>query len=187
LGEGAAILVLETLERARARQARIWAVLRGWGMTNDAFHLTAPDEQGRGLAESMTLAMKMAGVGPDEICYVNAHGTGTSLNDEAEVKAYESAFQDRRHPIPVSSSKSYFGHCLGAAGTLESVVTILSARLGILFPTLRLNDPIESPVVDWLVGEPRRQRVPLGMTVSAGFGGSNASLIFGLDDGSDRV
>ena len=187
LGEGAAILVLETLERARARQAQIWAVLRGWGMTNDAFHLTAPDEQGRGLAESMTLAMKMAGVGPDEICYVNAHGTGTSLNDAAEIKAYESAFRDRRHPIPVSSSKSYFGHCLGAAGALESVVTILSARLGILFPTLRLNDPIESPVVDWLVGEPRRQRVPLGMTVSAGFGGSNTSLIFGLDDGSDRV
>jgi 3-oxoacyl-[acyl-carrier-protein] synthase II len=187
LGEGAAILVLETLERARARQARIWAVLRGWGMTNDAFHLTAPDEQGRGLAESITLAMQMAGVGPDEIGYVNAHGTGTDLNDAAEVRAYEAAFRNRRHPIPVSSSKSYFGHCLGAAGALEAVVTILSVRSGVLFPTLRLNDPIESSAVDWLMGEPRRQRVPLAMTASAGFGGSNTSLVFGLDGGSDRV
>jgi len=182
LGEGAAILVLETVARARARQAKIWAVLRGWAMTNDAFHPTAPQQQGRGLADCITSAMKMAGVRSDQIGYVNAHGTGTPLNDPAEVKAYESAFGERRDPIPVSSSKSYFGHCLGAAGALESVVTILSMRSGTLFPTLRLSAPLETPALDWLLGAPRRQSLPLAMTVSAGFGGSNASLIFGLEE-----
>lgn len=182
LGEGAAVFVLETVEHALARNAPILAVLRGWAMTNDAFHQTAPDEQGRGLAQCIKQSMKMAGVSPDEIGYVNSHGTGTPLNDVAEVKAYEAAFHERSTPIPVSSTKSYFGHCLGAAGALETAVTIASMRNAALFPTLRLADPIESPLVDWLAGEPRRQALPLAMTVSAGFGGSNASLIFELPD-----
>jgi 3-oxoacyl-(acyl-carrier-protein) synthase len=126
----------------------------------------------------MLSAMKMAGVTPDEIGYVNAHGTGTPLNDRAETKAYESAFGVRNRPIPVSSTKSYFGHCLGAAGALEAAVTISAIRSGALFPTLRLNDPIDSPCVDWLVREPRYESLPMAMTVSAGFGGSNAALIF---------
>jgi 3-oxoacyl-[acyl-carrier-protein] synthase II len=180
LGEGAAVFVLETIEHAMARNAPILAVLRGWAMTNDAFHQTAPDEQGRGLAHCITQAMAMAGVGPDEIGYVNSHGTGTPLNDVAEVKAYETAFRERSAPIPVSSTKSYFGHCLGAAGALEAAVTIAGMRNGALFPTLRLADPIESSGVDWLAGQPRRMPLPLAMTVSAGFGGSNASLIFEL-------
>ena len=197
LGEGAAVFVLETIAHARARNAPILAVLRGWAMTNDAFHQTAPDEQGRGLARSIALGMAMAGVEADAVGYVNAHGTGTLLNDVAEVKAYETAFQSRKSPIPVSSTKSYFGHCLGAAGALEAAVTIVSMRSAMLFPTLRLTDPIESPAIDWLRGEPRRQPVPVGMTVSAGFGGSNTSLVFelpgdgfpeeGLPGGSDRV
>jgi 3-oxoacyl-[acyl-carrier-protein] synthase II len=187
LGEGAAVLVLETIEHARERNAPIWGVLRGWAMTNDAYHLTAPQEHGRGVADSMIQAMKMAGVAPDDIGYLNAHGTGTLLNDTAEVRGYELAFANRSKPIPVSSTKSYFGHCLGAAGSLEAVVTLLSVRSGALFPTLRLSDPIDSPVVDWLVGKPRRQPALLGMTVSAGFGGSNTCLIFGLDDGFDPV
>jgi 3-oxoacyl-[acyl-carrier-protein] synthase II len=179
LGEGAAMLVLERPQRARERGAKILAVLRGWGMTNDAFHPTAPHEEGLGLAQSMILAMKMAGVGPDQIGCVNAHGTGTYLNDVAETKAYEAVFRGRRDPIPVSSTKSYIGHCLAAAGALESVITILSLRSGVLFPTLRLSDPIPSSVIDWVIREPRQQSSPLAMSASAGFGGSNATLVFG--------
>jgi 3-oxoacyl-(acyl-carrier-protein) synthase len=179
LGEGAAVLVLETLAGAMARNAKVLAVLRGWAMTNDAFHPTAPQQQGSGLAECMRLAMEMAEVSSDDIGYVNAHGTGTPLNDVAEANAYENAFRERSRPIPVSSTKSYFGHCLGAAGALEAAITITAIRSGALFPTLRLTDPIESPGVDWLRGEVRRQALPLAMSASAGFGGSNTVLIFG--------
>jgi 3-oxoacyl-[acyl-carrier-protein] synthase II len=179
LGEGSAVLVLETLAGARARNANVLAVLHGWAMTNDAFHSTAPQEQGNGLADCMRRSMEMAEVSCDEIGYVNAHGTGTPLNDIAEAKAYETAFRGRSRPVPVSSTKSYFGHCLGAAGALEAAITITAVRCGALFPTLRLTDPIESPGVDWLRGEVRRQPLPLAMSVSAGFGGSNTALIFG--------
>ena len=178
LGEGAAVLVLETLERAEARNANILAVLRGWAMTNDAFHSTAPQTQGNGLADCMRLAMEMAEVPGDGIGYVNAHGTGTPLNDIAETNAYETVFRKRRRPVPVSSTKSYFGHCLGAAGALEAIIAIIAVRCGALLPTLRLTDPIESPSVDWLRGKVLCQEVPPAMSVSAGFGGSNAALIF---------
>jgi 3-oxoacyl-[acyl-carrier-protein] synthase II len=122
--------------------------------------------------------MDMAEVSGDEIGYVNAHGTGTPLNDSAEANAYEIAFRGRSRPIPVSSTKSYFGHCLGAAGAVEAAITIMSIRAGALLPTLRLTNPIESPAVDWLRGEVKRQPLPLAMSVSSGFGGSNAVLIF---------
>jgi 3-oxoacyl-[acyl-carrier-protein] synthase II len=178
LGEGAAVLVLETLDAAVRRNANVFAVLRGWAMTNDAFHSTAPHQQGNGLADCMRLAMEKAGVGGDKIGYVNAHGTGTPLNDIAETHAYETAFRERTNPIPVSSTKSYFGHCLGAAGALEAAITIMAVRCGALLPTLRLTDPIESANVNWLRGEVQRQSLPLAMSVSAGFGGSNAALIF---------
>jgi 3-oxoacyl-[acyl-carrier-protein] synthase II len=179
LGEGAAVLVLETLEAAMERRANVLAVLRGWAMTNDAFHTTAPHTQGNGLADCMRLAMDIAEVSCDEIGYVNAHGTGTPLNDVAEGNAYETAFRGRSRPVPVSSTKSYFGHCLGAAGALEAAVTITAVRCGALLPTLRLTDPIESPSVDWLRGKVVRQELPLAMSVSAGFGGNNTALIFG--------
>jgi 3-oxoacyl-[acyl-carrier-protein] synthase II len=179
LGEGAAVLVLETLAGAQSRNAEVLAVLRGWAMTNDAFHTTAPQQQGNGLADCMRLAMEMAEVSGDEIGYVNAHGTGTPLNDIAEANAYDAAFSGRSHPVPVSSTKSYFGHCLGAAGALEAVITIMAVRRGALLPTLRLTDPIESPSVNWLRGGVRHQPLPLAMSVSAGFGGSNTALIFG--------
>jgi 3-oxoacyl-[acyl-carrier-protein] synthase II len=179
LGEGSAVLILETLAGATARKANVLAVLRGWAMTNDAFHPTAPQKQGSGLADCIRVSMEMAEVSGDEIGYVNAHGTGTPLNDIAEAKAYETAFRGRNRPIPVSSTKSYFGHCLGAAGALEAAITIMAVRSGALLPTLRLTDPIESPGVDWLRGEVKRQPLPLAMSVSAGFGGSNTVLIFG--------
>jgi 3-oxoacyl-[acyl-carrier-protein] synthase II len=179
LGEGAAVLVLETLAAAVERNASVLAVLRGWAMTNDAFHSTAPQTQGNGLADCMRLCIEMAEVGADEIGYVNAHGTGTPLNDVAESNAYETAFRGRSRPVPVSSTKSYFGHCLGAAGALEAGITIMAVRCGALLPTLRLTDPIESAGVEWLRGEVRREALPLAMSVSAGFGGSNTALIFG--------
>ena len=179
LGEGSAVLILETLAGAAARNAKVLAVLRGWAMTNDAFHPTAPQKEGNGLADCIRLSMEMAGVCGDDIGYVNAHGTGTPLNDSAEANAYEAAFRGRKNPIPVSSTKSYFGHCLGAAGALEAAITIMAIRAGTLIPTLRLTNPIESPAVDWLRGEVKRQPLPLAMSASSGFGGSNTVLIFG--------
>jgi 3-oxoacyl-(acyl-carrier-protein) synthase len=178
LGEGAAVLILETLAGAAARNAKVLAVLRGWAMTNDAFHPTAPQKEGSGLADCIRLSMEMAGVSGDDVGYVNAHGTGTPLNDSAEAQAYETAFRGRKLPIPVSSTKSYFGHCLGAAGALEAAITIMAIRSGALIPTLRLTHPIERPGVDWLRGEVKRRPLPLAMSASSGFGGSNTVLIF---------
>jgi 3-oxoacyl-[acyl-carrier-protein] synthase II len=178
LGEGSAVLILETLAAATARNANVLAVLRGWAMTNDAFHPTAPQKEGSGLADCIRLSMEMAEVTGDDVGYVNAHGTGTPLNDSAEAQAYETAFRGRKLPIPISSTKSYFGHCLGAAGALEAAITIMAIRAGALIPTLRLATPIETPAVDWLRGEVKRQPLPLAMSASSGFGGSNTVLIF---------
>ncbi len=179
LGEGAAVLILETLAHARARGAAVLALLRGWAMTNDAHHTTAPQPDGDGLAAAMRLAMEMAGVGVDEIGFVNAHGTGTPLNDAAETRCYEQVFRGRSTPIPVSSTKSYTGHCLGAAGALEAAIAILALRRGVLLPTLRLEDPIESGSVEYLRGPLRHQPIAAAISASAGFGGSNAALVFG--------
>jgi 3-oxoacyl-[acyl-carrier-protein] synthase II len=132
-----------------------------------------------GLALCIQRALEMASCGIEEVGYVNAHGTGTPLNDIAETHAYENAFRGRSRPIPVSSTKSYFGHCLGAAGALEAAITIMAMQSGALLPTLRLENPIESPMIDWLRGGLRRQPLPVAMSVSAGFGGSNTALVFG--------
>jgi 3-oxoacyl-[acyl-carrier-protein] synthase II len=123
--------------------------------------------------------MRASGAGPDDIGYVNAHGTGTPLNDVAESRAYAAAFAGRDRPVPVSSTKSYFGHCLGAAGALEAAVTAIAIRRGALFPTLRLGNPVDCPEVDWLMGQTRHQALAAAMSVSAGFGGSNAALVLG--------
>jgi 3-oxoacyl-[acyl-carrier-protein] synthase II len=179
IGEAAAVFVLETLASARARGANVLAVLHGWAMTNDASHPTAPQKQGIGLASCIGRAIEMAGCSVDDIGYVNAHGTGTPLNDIAEANAYELAFRERRHFIPVSSTKSYFGHCLGSAGSIEAAITISTIRSSTIFPTLRLTDPIESTKVDWVRDAVRHQPVPLAMSTSVGFGGSNTVLIFG--------
>jgi 3-oxoacyl-(acyl-carrier-protein) synthase len=180
LGEGAAMLLLEDAGHARARRAAVLGWLSGWAYSNDAFHPTAPDEEGRGLALSMEGAMRSAGVGVEDVGYVNAHGTGTRLNDAAEVKAYERAFAGRTAPVPVSSTKSYIGHTLGAAGAIEAVITLLALRTGTLFPTLQLGHPIETGAVDFLRSSPRHSAIDVAMSVSAGFGGSNASLVFEL-------
>jgi 3-oxoacyl-[acyl-carrier-protein] synthase II len=182
LGEGAAMLLLEAAGHARARGAPVLGWLCGWAFSNDAFHSTAPDEEGRGLALGMQLAMESAGVGLDEIGYVNAHGTGTRLNDVAEIRAYERVFAGRATPLPVSSTKSHIGHTLGAAGAIEAVITLLALRSGTLIPTLRIERPIVSSCVDLLATGPRRSSMEVAMSVSAGFGGSNASLVFRLHE-----
>jgi len=178
IGEGAAVLVLETLAGATARGANILAVLRGWAMSNDASHPTAPQKQGLGLVQCITGALEMAGAGVDEISYVNAHGTGTPLNDVAETAAYDFIFRERSSRVPVSSTKSYFGHCLGSAGSIEAAIAISAIRSGVLYPTLRLTDPLESTSVDWLRGTVRHEPVTMTMSASVGFGGSNSVLIF---------
>jgi 3-oxoacyl-(acyl-carrier-protein) synthase len=179
IGEGAAVLVLETLAGARARGSNVLAALRGWAMTNDASHPTAPEKQGLGLARCIELAVNMAGCGIDEIGYVNAHGTGTPLNDIAEANAYELAFRGRQRPVPVSSTKSYFGHCLGSAGSIEAAIAISTIRSGTIYPTLRLTDPIETTALDWVRGDVRHESVGMAMSASVGFGGSNTVLLFG--------
>lgn len=184
LGEGAAMLLLEDAGHARARGAAVLGWLSGWAYSNDAFHPTAPDEEGRGLALSMELAMGSADVGVEDVGYVNAHGTGTRLNDAAEVKAYERAFAGRTRPVPVSSTKSYIGHTLGAAGAIEAVITLLALRSGTLFPTLRMERPIETASVELLHSAPRPSPIEVAMSVSAGFGGSNASLVFRRAEGT---
>jgi 3-oxoacyl-[acyl-carrier-protein] synthase II len=179
IGEGAAVLMLETLDAAQQRGAKILGTLLGWAMTNDATHPTAPQKQGLGMADCMNRAMAMAQASVEDIGYVNAHGTGTPLNDVAEANAYDIVFRERSRRIPVSSTKSYFGHCLGSAGAIEAAITLASIQSDVIFPTLRLQDPIPSASVDWVQDEVRHQPVGMGMSISLGFGGSNAALIFG--------
>jgi len=178
LGEGSGILVLEDLQRARARGAEVLAVLRGWAFSNDAFHQTAPDEQGRGVAASVVQAMRVAGVDAESIGYLNAHGTGTPLNDVAEARGYEAAFHSLSRPLPVSSTKSYIGHLLGAAGAVEAIITVLALRSQRLFRTLRLAEPINSPSIVWMTRGGRETMMSVAISVSAGYGGSNAALVF---------
>jgi 3-oxoacyl-[acyl-carrier-protein] synthase II len=178
IGECGAVLLLETLASARARGAKIHATLAGWAMSNDASHPTAPQKQGTGLAQGIATALRMAGATVDDVAYVNAHGTGTPLNDISEANAYELAFQHRKEPMPISSTKSYFGHCLGSAGTVEAVICIAAIQSGSIVPTLRLKDPIPSTHIDWVKDEVRHQPVPMALSTSVGFGGSNGVLIF---------
>ena len=177
IGEAAAAVLLEDIEHARARGAEVLGVLSGWAFNNDAHHSTAPDSEGRGLAFCVAQALGTAGVAPDRVGYVNAHGTGTPLNDVAELQAYERAFADRTHPVPVSSTKGHFGHTLGAAGAIEAVVALVAVRHGLVFPTMRLSRPLASRHVDLARDDVRTGIVETAISVSAGFGGSNACLV----------
>jgi 3-oxoacyl-[acyl-carrier-protein] synthase II len=180
MGEGGAILVLETREKAEARGAKILGTLRGYGASADAFHLTAPDNTGGGPSRAMNAAMKDAGVTPDDIVYVNAHGTSTSLNDAAETKALKLALGDRAYQIPISSLKSSIGHLLGAAGAVEAVATILALRDRIAPPTLGLEHPGEGLDLDYVQGSAKPLEIDgkpaIALSSSFGFGGHNAVL-----------
>jgi len=176
LGEGAAMLVLESLERAQARGAEILGEIVGFGMSSDAGHITAPSEEGAAMA--MEAAMRDAQVSPMEIGYINAHGTGTALNDSTETQAIKLAMGPQAKSVAVSSTKSMHGHALGAAGALEAVATAMALKTGVLPPTANFNEADPACDLDVISNEARRQQVEYAMSNSFAFGGLNAVLVF---------
>jgi 3-oxoacyl-[acyl-carrier-protein] synthase II len=178
LGEGAAVLVLEELERARARGANILAILAGWGITADAHHMTAPHPEGDGAARAMTMALADAQLAPDAVGYINAHGTGTPHNDAAETLAIKRVFGARAPSLPVSSIKSMVGHTLGAAGAIEAVASVLALVGGFLPPTVHLRTPDPAFGLDFIPGAARDVRVDALLSSSFAFGGNNTVLAF---------
>ncbi len=177
LGEGAAALVLEDEEHARARGASVLAFVRGAGLSCDATHPTAPHEDGRGARQALEGALADAGLGPDAIDYVNAHGTGTPQNDACEARALHAVFGDRAAEPPVSSTKGLLGHTLGAAGAIEAVATILALRGGFVPPTVGLENPDPECALDLVRGPARALRLERAASNSYGFGGNNCSLV----------
>lgn len=175
LGEGAAYLILERWDDAVARGATILAELCAYGASCDAHHPTAPAEDGRGAEAAMRIAMSESGVAAKDVDYINAHGTGTLLNDSAETRAIVTAFGER---VPTSSSKSYFGHTLGAAGGIEAVITVLALREQLAPPTLRLRAPAPDCTLDYIPHTPRPMEMERALSNTFGFGGSNVSLLF---------
>jgi 3-oxoacyl-[acyl-carrier-protein] synthase II len=180
MGEGGAILVLETREKAQARGAKILGTLKGYGASADAYHLTAPDKTGGGPSRAMARAMEDAGIGPDDVVYVNAHGTSTPLNDAAETAALKLALGERAYQIPISSLKSSIGHLLGAAGAVEAVATLLALRDRIAPPTLGLETPSEGLDLDYVPHSAKPLNIDgkpaIALSSSFGFGGHNAVL-----------
>jgi 3-oxoacyl-[acyl-carrier-protein] synthase II len=178
MGEGAGIVILEELEFARARGATIYAEIVGYGMSGDAFHITAPDETGSGPRRVMLKAIKDAGITPEQIGYINAHGTSTPYNDKFETLAIKQVFGDYAYNLPVSSTKSMTGHALGAAGGIEAVFSVLSIYHKTLLPTINYEFPDPDCDLDYVPNEPRQKEVEYVLSNSFGFGGTNACLIF---------
>ena len=178
MGEGAGILVLEEYAHAKQRGAKIYAEVIGYGMSSDAFHLTAPSEDGKGAYRSMRNALKRAGLAPDKIDYINAHGTSTPLGDEVELGAVKRVFGGHAYELSMSSTKSAIGHLLGAAGSVEAIFSILAIRDGVVPPTLNLDNPSPSCDIDLVPKQAKRREVRYALSNSFGFGGTNASLIF---------
>ncbi len=176
IGEGAGILVLEEFERAKKRGADIYAEIVGYGMTADAYHITAPDPEGDGGSRAMKMAVDHAGLKPEDVDYINAHGTSTPLNDVAETIAIKKAFGDHAYKLAVSSTKSMTGHLLGAAGGAESVATVLTIKSGIIHPTINYEYPDPECDLDYVPNEAREADVKVAITNSFAFGGQNATL-----------
>lgn len=178
VGEGAALLVLESLEHAEARGATILGEISGYGQTTDAYHITAPAEGGLGAARAITLALKDAGVTAGEVDYISAHGTATDLNDRYETMAIKAALGDAAATTPVSSTKSMTGHIMGATGAIESIFCVLSIRDGVLPPTINYAVPDPECDLDYVPNEARPARVRVALNDAFGFGGHNAVLVF---------
>jgi 3-oxoacyl-[acyl-carrier-protein] synthase II len=179
MGEGAGILILEELEHAKKRNATIYAEIVGYGMTSDANHITQPDPTGAGATKCMELAMKDAGIRPQDVDYINAHGTSTNLNDKIETAAIKKALgEDVARKVPVSSTKSMTGHCLGAAGGVESVVCALAIKYDLLPPTINYKTPDPECDLDYVPNQARAKKVRYCLSNSLGFGGHNATLAF---------
>jgi len=183
MGEGAAILVFEDLEHALARDARIYAEIKGFGMTSDAYHITAPSPDGAGPAEAMRLALQDGQVDPERVNYINAHGTSTSLNDAAESRAIRAVFGEQADKLAVSSTKSMVGHVLGASGAVELALVAKSIHEGIVHPTINYETPDPDCDLDYIPNEARELKVDHILSNSLGFGGHNVSLCAARFDG----
>ncbi len=177
LGEGAGVVVLEELEHAKRRDAHILAEVAGYGATCDAYHITSPAPDGSGSAKAMTLAMKEAGIGPEELDYINAHGTGTRYNDLFETRAIKLALGERAYRIPVNSTKSMVGHLLGAAGAVELITCVKEIQEGFIHQTIGTVSTDEECELDYVIGKPVEKNIDYAMSNSLGFGGHNASLL----------
>ena len=178
MGEGSGVVVLEALDHAKARGAKIYAELIGYGLSGDAHHITAPAPDGDGALRCMSAAIKRAGISPDDIDYINAHGTSTPLGDEIELGAVQKLVGNAAGKISMSSTKSCIGHLLGAAGAVEAIFSILAIRDGIAPPTINLDNPSVDTPIDLVPHEARKRDVDTALSNSFGFGGTNASLIF---------
>ena len=176
MGEGSGILVLETLEHALSRGAKIYAELVGFGQSGDGYHITAPDPDGTGAALCMQRALDGAGISPDEVDYVNAHGTSTPLNDKIETMAIKKVFGPHAQKLAVSSTKSMTGHLLGAAGGVELVICSLAVKEGIIPPTINYEDPDPECDLDYVPNVARKKNIRFAISNSFGFGGTNACL-----------
>jgi len=178
LGDGAGVLVLEEYEHAKARGARIYAELIGFGASSDAFHMTAPSEDGEGAARSMLAAIRDAKLNPEDVDYLNAHGTSTPLGDLAETLAMKRALGDHAYKAMVSSTKSMTGHLLGAAGGVEAIFSVMAIHTGIIPPTINLEEPGEGCDLDYVPNIAREKKIDVAMSNGFGFGGTNGTLVF---------
>jgi 3-oxoacyl-[acyl-carrier-protein] synthase II len=178
MGEGAGVVVLEELEHARRRGAKIYAEVIGYGMSGDAHHITAPSDTGDGAFRAMRAALKSAGVSPEQVQYVNAHGTSTPLGDDLELGAVERLWNGAADGLAMSSTKSAIGHLLGAAGAVEGIFSILAIRDGVAPPTLNLEKPSRGSAIDRVAKHAQERRIEVALSNSFGFGGTNASIVF---------
>ena len=179
MGEGAGVLLLEELEAARARGARIYAEVLGYGGSNDAYHMAAPDPEAVGVAEMIRAALKRAGVAPEQVDYINAHGTSTPLGDLAETKAIKDVFGEHAYKLAVSSTKSVTGHCFGAAGAIEAMMCVLAIHEGVIPPTINYDRPDPECDLDYVPNEARRAQVNVALSNAMGLGGHNGCVLFG--------
>jgi len=179
MGEGACVLVLEELESARARGAHVYAEVLGYGASNDAYHLAAPDPDAVGVAEMMQAALRRADLAPERVGYINAHGTSTPLGDAAETRAIKQVFGDHAYKLAVSSTKSELGHCFGAAGAVEGMMCVLALQEGVLPPTINYEVPDPECDLDYVPNEARKVQIEVALSNAMGLGGHNGCVLFG--------
>jgi 3-oxoacyl-[acyl-carrier-protein] synthase II len=179
MGEGACVLVLEDLEAAQARGATVYAEVLGYGASNDAYHMAAPDPESVGVAEMMEAALARARVKPEDVDYINAHGTSTPLGDLAETKAIKAVFGDHAYELAISSTKSMMGHCFGAAGAIEAMMCVLAVHDGVIPPTINLRTPDPECDLDYVPNEARKAEVKVALSNAMGLGGHNGCVLFG--------
>lgn len=183
MGEGGGVLILEEMERAKKRGVRIYGEIVGYGLSGDGYHMTAPDPEGGGMARCMEMAVKDAGIRPDEIDYINAHGTSTPLNDATETKGIKQVFGDHAYKLAISSTKSMTGHVLGGAGGVEGVLTTLAVHHGIIPPTINYENPDPDCDLDYIPNQAKETKIKFAQSNAFGFGGTNASVIIKAYEG----